>query len=107
MNDTAVGAIEQDNAVFAPQFTLTAADGASGRLSGGGLGGGSWRVTNETGSIATAKTTSQYRGPAFAGMRGYVIAVDAELAGPMRALVPLAFVCLDVVRVMKRRRSSS
>jgi hypothetical protein len=102
-----VGTIEQDNALLAPRFTLAAGAGSMAHLSGGGLGGGVWTVATATGVVATAKTPLQYGGVSYLGNRGYVVELHPDLAGPTRALVLLSVVCLDVVRVIKRRRSSS
>ena len=106
-DDNAIGSVEQDNAVFAPRFSLSAADGSSAHLSGGGLGGGAWTIATDAGVIATAKRPLQYAGLAGLGSRGYVVELHPDLAGPMRAVVLLSVVCLDIVRVVKRRRSSS
>jgi hypothetical protein len=100
-----VGVVEQENAVLAPQFSLSAVDGLTARLTGGGMFNGVWAITGPAGPVASVSTPARYGGAGALGYNGYVVELDASVSGPMRAVALMAILCLDVVRVLKRRRS--
>jgi len=100
-----LGAISQENLLFAPQFSLDAVDGTSARLTGGSLMSWEWRLEDAAGQDI-GSVSKQFAGLAelFSSADKFVVQLSAQLTGDLRALAIVATVCLDEVRTAKRRR---
>jgi uncharacterized protein YxjI len=103
-----LGEIEQENILFAPQFSLTASDGSTGRLDGGRMWSWEWTIEGPNGQPA-GRVTKQFAGLAemFTSADNYVVELGPELVGPLRAVALTACVCLDVVRDQEKRSRES
>jgi hypothetical protein len=101
-----IGAIEQENLLFAPQFSLAAADGSSARLTGGSMLSWDWTIEGADGA-ALGSVSKQFAGLAemFSTADRFVVQLSPQLGGPLRPLAVVAAVCLDEVRTQKSRRS--
>jgi hypothetical protein len=104
-NGSALGFIEQENLLFAPQFALSAVDGSSARLTGGAMMSWEWQVEDGNGQ-AVGSVSKQFAGLAelFSSADRFVVQLGPALTGALRALAVVATVCLDEVRTAKRRR---
>jgi uncharacterized protein YxjI len=103
-----VGVIKQENLAFAPQFALTAADGTSARLTGGGMLSWDWRIEDSAGANV-GSVTKQFAGLAemFTSADRFVVELGVGLGGLIRAVAVVATICLDEVRTAKRRSGPS
>jgi uncharacterized protein YxjI len=98
-----IGAVEQENLLFAPQFELVAADGVTARLTGGTLLSWEWAIEGTAGE-ALGTVTKKFAGLAamFSSADRFVVQLSPLLVGPLRALAVVATVCLDEVRAANR-----
>ena len=101
-----IGTIEQENLLFEPQFELAAADGTTGRLTGGSMLSWDWTIAGPDGATV-GSVSKQFAGLAemFSSADRFVVELSTQLGGPLRALAVVASVCLDEVRTQKSRRS--
>jgi len=101
---TRLGAVSQDNLMFAPQFTLQTTAGERLRLNGGAWLSREWQVVDAA-DRQVGRVTKRFAGLAemFTATDRYVVELDPGLAGTARHLAVAATVCLDVVRDLKRR----
>lgn len=103
-----IGVIRQENAWLAPQFRLTLASGATGRLDGGRNSSWQWRVLDAEGGVL-AMMIRESRGLADAVARAKTYTVQ-RVGGadpgwwPLVVLCPLAY---DIVHERKQRSSGS
>jgi Scramblase len=105
-NGQPVGTIEQENLMMAPQFSLSAADGQTARLTGGSFLSWEWNVELPTGETA-GSVSKQFAGLAemFSTADRFVVQLGPHLGGLLRPLAAVATVCLDEVRTAKERRN--
>lgn len=105
-NGQPVGSIEQENVLMAPQFSLTAADGQTARLTGGSFLSWEWSIELPTGEPA-GSVSKQFAGLAemFSTADKFVVQLGPQLGGLLRPLAAVAAVCLDEVRTAKERRN--
>jgi uncharacterized protein YxjI len=106
--ETPLGEMEQENILFAPQFALSAVDGATGRLDGGRMWSWEWTIEGAAGA-PVGRVTKQFAGLAemFTAADNYVVELGPELTGPLRAVALTACVCLDVVRDQEKRSNNA
>ena len=102
---SALGSIEQENLLFAPQFALSAVDGGSARLTGGAMMSWNWQLEDGSGQVV-GSVSKEFAGLAelFSSADRFVVQLSPGLTGALRALAIVATVCLDEVRTAKRRR---
>jgi uncharacterized protein YxjI len=107
-HETLIGEVNQENILFAPQFAMWAADGATGRLDGGRMWSWEWTIEGAAGQ-QLGRVTKQFAGLAemFTAADNYVIELSPDLTGPLRAVALTACVCLDVVRDQEKRNNSA
>jgi hypothetical protein len=99
-----LGAVSQDNLMFAPRFTLQTAAGERLRLRGGAWMSHEWQIVDAA-DTQLGRVTKRFGGLAemFTSTDRYVIELQPGLTGMARHLAVAATVCLDVVRDLKRR----
>jgi hypothetical protein len=104
-NGAAIGEIEQENLLFAPQFALTAADGTAARLTGGAMMSWSWSIEG-AGGESLGSVSKQFAGLAemFSTADRFVVELSPALGGMLRPLAVVATICLDEVRTQKQQR---
>jgi hypothetical protein len=99
-----LGSLVQENAVLAPQFRLTAADGMVARLDGGRMGSWDWSLEDLDGT-QLGQVSREMTGvlDMVAKERTYVVRRGAQLPRGLWPLAALSCVCWDIVHERKRR----
>lgn len=95
-----VGEVEQENALFSPQFRLVDPEGATVRLDGAGKRTGPWAVQDLAGQPLGSVTL---RPPARDALpvRIYVVDRGEGLGGELWPLALVSAICLDIVHDKK------
>ena len=90
-NGQPIGEITQENLMFAPQFTLAAADGGSARLTGGSMLSWEWTIEAGDGS-PIGNVSKQFAGLAemFSSADRFVVQLSPLLGGMLRPLAIVA-----------------
>jgi hypothetical protein len=98
-----VGEVLQENALFAPQFRLTSADGAVVRLDGGRNRSWAWTLQDLAGQPLGSMTRQPSALTAsFFKERTYLVERGEGLGGGLWPLAMLSCICLDIVHERKQ-----
>ena len=101
-----IGTLEQENAFLAPRLALTATDGGTARLTGGGIGSGGVRTLSDEYDQAIGEVSQQFGwGAFFAGTDVYVVRLGDELTGDLRLLSIVATACIDLILNAAEKRN--
>ncbi len=98
-----IGRVTQENAMFAPQFRLTGADGAEIRLVGGRMGSWTWTLEDIAGGplgLVVRQQTSLT--DMFVKEHTYLVERGDGLGGGLWPLAVLSSICLDIVHDRKQ-----
>lgn len=98
-----VGEVLQENVLFAPQFRLIDAEGATLRLANNKPGSYEWTVQDLAAQPLGYVTRLRSKDPAAFEMRRYRVERGDGLGGELWPLVLLSAVCLDIVHDRARR----
>jgi hypothetical protein len=105
-NGVQAGLIEPENALPAPQFRLTAVDGAVLQLRGGAHGGTDWELIDPKDAAVVGRVHQEVanRPALLGGKQRFAVRLSPVLAGDARLLAVMATACLDYLRDVKPRR---
>ena len=100
---TFLGEVLQENVLFAPQFRMIDAAGATLRLANARAGSYEWTVQDLAGQPLGSVTRVRSPDPEAFEMRRYRVERGDGLGGELWPLVLLSAVCLDIVHDRARR----
>ena len=101
---TQVGEIEQDNIMFAPQFTISTTEGGL-RMTSTAAMAWDWDLVDD-GGVSVGSVRREFTGLAdvFTSEERFVVQLSKDLVGPRRLAAFASTICLDFVRDEKQRQ---